>query len=588
MLAIDVIKNMQNIIKLSPLRTANGSQAPVVYSKDELHGIESDLELLKAKCETVLKVVVLGEVKAGKSTLLNALAGGMVAPTDVTETTASIMTITYGEKAAASIHFVDNTSEAGTPEEVFAILDKHQNDQEYFKKCDHVEVQLHLDPLKKINIVDTPGLATITSANSQRTEKFFQQADVVLWVFNAHYLGQSDINAELEQVANMGKPIIGVINRIDEIEGEKEKLVRYLKRELGIYLQNVFPLSAKQAYTAVVNKDDQGLNDSGFSNLVNYLEHNIERQADKVQNESLISSANVVLGRELILHKKALADLDSKFLIVKRSHEKLKKQSDFIRHNQEGMIRNWFDQEFLTEKERAVQAQIRNISIFKVGSADALLKTSIENTFSGPAIKSEIDTFLIKLDEHIRNDWKERLNVVQNEVSDEYNDLLNNYHVQEQRILNQIPDIGQSTIDSASQGVVTGGVFGGAISAYAAWLGPAAAHISIGSALGAFMPPFLLAGVATGAVMGAVKYRKMRSSFGLVVAQTVDGIRKDVAAKVLPNILGIIKNTCDNVVENCHGILLKENFNGRSEEELQVLKVELEQHVKIVESSLKL
>ena len=53
------------------------------------------LETLKKKCSKNLHVVLMGEVKSGKSTLLNALVGEVVSPVGITETTATIINVFY-------------------------------------------------------------------------------------------------------------------------------------------------------------------------------------------------------------------------------------------------------------------------------------------------------------------------------------------------------------------------------------------------------------------------------------------------------------------------------------------------------------
>lgn len=585
MQALDLITTIQNLIVLSPLRN-DQIVVPLNYSTDETEKIAANLQLLADKCQTPLKLVLMGEVKSGKSTLLNALAGGTVAPTDVTETTAAIMTITYGESAEAAIYTTAGNHTTGTPAEIFAILGEHQNDQDYFGGVDHVEVKLPLRPLKTMHIVDTPGLMTITTTNAARTENFFQQADVVLWVLNAHYLGQSDVNEELERVADMGKPIIGVLNRIDEMEGDTSKLVRYVKRELGIFLEDVFPLSAKQAFDAVQSQDMEGQQASGFTDLMHYLEHNVERHADVVQNESLVNSAKAILARELLLHQAILADVDSKLLLVRRSHEKMEQQSEYIKNKQECEVETWFNKDFLADKEQLLQQKIQQMSLTNMGSSTAELKRCIQEYFSEASIRAEIDAFLLRLDENVRNDWQERLHIVQEQVSDEYNEMLRSYHVQAQNILDKLPDASSTALSGAGQGAMAAGVFGGAMAAYTAWLGPAAAHVSIGAALGSVMPPLLLAGAVTGAVMGLVKYKNIRSGYTQMVAQSVDKIRRDVQAKVLPGIHTVINHVCTNVVEGCHQHALQENFEGHDEEEMSALRNQLEQYTKLLESHL--
>ena len=180
--------------------------SPLGKAKNEvIKKISLEHDILLSKLNSSLRLAIIGEVKAGKSTLLNAIAKGELSPTNVSEATAAIIKVEYSEKELASIHFLDGTVEDGNVEDIFSILKKHLNDQEYFSRCSHVDIKSPLDGLKSISIIDTPGLGTITEENEERTLGYFQDVDVVLWVFNGNYLGQSNINDRVRTVYDMGK-----------------------------------------------------------------------------------------------------------------------------------------------------------------------------------------------------------------------------------------------------------------------------------------------------------------------------------------------------------------------------------------------
>ena len=98
--------------------------------------------------------MVVGEVKAGKSSLLNALFGREFCKVDVLPATDRIYEFKYGEK-------------------------------EYdVQISDHITA-LHrrIDFLKDFNIVDTPGTNTIVANHQEITENFVPMADLIVFVF---------------------------------------------------------------------------------------------------------------------------------------------------------------------------------------------------------------------------------------------------------------------------------------------------------------------------------------------------------------------------------------------------------------------
>jgi GTPase SAR1 family protein len=115
---------------------------------DTIHGLLTDIR------EPLLFVVV-GEVKSGKSSLLNALFGQEFAKVDVLPATDRICIFRYG------------------PEEKQVDVSPKQ-----------IERYLPVAFLRDFNVVDTPGTNTMVSEHQTITENFVPRADLVLFVFS--------------------------------------------------------------------------------------------------------------------------------------------------------------------------------------------------------------------------------------------------------------------------------------------------------------------------------------------------------------------------------------------------------------------
>ncbi len=100
-------------------------------------------------------VVMVGEVNSGKSTLVNALLGGVFAPSGLLPVTDRVQVFQHGETPSG-------VTENGV-----------------------MTITRPLDVLKQMKIVDTPGVNSIESDHEQITDKFLPSADLVLFVFNA-------------------------------------------------------------------------------------------------------------------------------------------------------------------------------------------------------------------------------------------------------------------------------------------------------------------------------------------------------------------------------------------------------------------
>jgi len=124
----------------------------------DLHRSPGSLETLHALLIDIrqpLLFVVVGEVKAGKSSLLNALFGREFAKTGVLPATDRVCIFRYGE--------VEKTVDV-SPQ--------------------LIERFLPIDFLRDFNVVDTPGTNTMVVEHQRITEEFVPRADLVLFVFS--------------------------------------------------------------------------------------------------------------------------------------------------------------------------------------------------------------------------------------------------------------------------------------------------------------------------------------------------------------------------------------------------------------------
>jgi GTPase Era involved in 16S rRNA processing len=125
-----------------------------------------------------LQVAVAGRIKSGKSTLVNAMIGRRVAPTDVGECTRLVTRFQYGTVDHVEVVFHDGRKQAipfdpggGIPADLGVDFDE----------VSHLEAYLTNAVLRDLTVIDTPGLGSLDSASVARTEQALgtQQLDPV-------------------------------------------------------------------------------------------------------------------------------------------------------------------------------------------------------------------------------------------------------------------------------------------------------------------------------------------------------------------------------------------------------------------------
>ncbi|HWM85546.1 MAG TPA: dynamin family protein, partial [Kofleriaceae bacterium] len=193
-----------------------------------------------------LLVTVMGEFSSGKSTFINAFIGEDVAPTGITPTTATINVVKYGRERGGRILYRDGRTESLAWSALFDRM--RALGPEQVRQVSLVEILLPLDSLQRVNLIDTPGLNSILPEHEEVARGFIARADAVVWLFAAQQAGKATERAALAAVAGEGVRLLGVLNKVDQIdEGEQRAVVRYVERQLGELVEAVVPLSARRA-----------------------------------------------------------------------------------------------------------------------------------------------------------------------------------------------------------------------------------------------------------------------------------------------------------------------------------------------------
>jgi cellulose synthase operon protein C len=214
-----------------------------------------------------LLMAVMGEFNAGKSSIVNALCGEEVAPTGVTPTTATINILRYATVPQARAVHHDGTTRAIPTDAVAAFLTALRDDDA--RDIRLVEIFLPLETLRRVEIVDTPGLNSIRPEHERVARDFLRDADAIVWVLAVGQAAKATEKEALGLAQAAGKRVVGVLNKIDRADAsEVEAVVRHVGSALQGLLDSVVPFSAKRALEA----RRAGRSDPGWETLSAVLE----------------------------------------------------------------------------------------------------------------------------------------------------------------------------------------------------------------------------------------------------------------------------------------------------------------------------
>lgn len=177
-------------------------------------------------------VACVGQFKRGKSTLINALLGQAILPMGFVPVTAVPTVVRFGQAPSARVR---DTTGAWT---TIAVSDLKQFVSEEFnpenkKKVAGVEVFLPSELLSSgMCLVDTPGLGSVFSGNTQATQAFIPHIDAALIVVGADPPLAGEELALVARVARQARDLIVILNKADRASAEEKAAAAAFTREL--------------------------------------------------------------------------------------------------------------------------------------------------------------------------------------------------------------------------------------------------------------------------------------------------------------------------------------------------------------------
>jgi hypothetical protein len=206
--------------------------AELIAGGEELvpDALRPELAELQRRLREPVRVAVVGRVSAGKSTMVNALLGQRVAPTDVSECTRLVTWFHYGHPQHLEIELkAGGTLDAQlTPDGTLPnTLDVPPEDVRA------LHCYLANDLLKWMTLIDTPGIGSVHAEFSSTTEELLaqeadsaaaaQRADAVVFLFN-QVLMQDELEAlQMFRTASGNDPsrsaasAVGVLSKADQL-----------------------------------------------------------------------------------------------------------------------------------------------------------------------------------------------------------------------------------------------------------------------------------------------------------------------------------------------------------------------------------
>lgn len=290
-----------------------------------------DKAITKRRTEP-FSLVVLGDFKRGKSTIINAILGKSIAPVNVAPETFTINSISYGETPYSEAVLTNGqrimlTADDLQRERLEKLTRAFPDSLEYIDIHDNAEI------LKEIRIVDTPGLSDLDCLDKQ-VQDYLVNADAIVYVASAL---SPFSESEQEFLATHIRPmsfskLFVLVNMIDAMGSMKdiEKIINRVSECCERLVPNafVYGVSGIDEYRRKIgiNRPDltglQEFYENEFLKFEMALRREIILQKDFIRTQRVITMLNLMLNDTasrihmvydmIALDKQKLVDLSEK------------------------------------------------------------------------------------------------------------------------------------------------------------------------------------------------------------------------------------------------------------------------------------
>ena len=248
--------------------------------ENECVNLETCIDQAIEKLSKPIEVAIIGKISSSKSTLVNALLGeAEVVRTGQMEETFNVSWIKYGDSNGDIKVFFKDGSMKIVPRRDWKKWTSHQESNELKESVSYIEVTYQHDILKRINIIDTPGLDALSEIDSKNTIAFLKDVhpDAVVMLFTKSIaestmsvlndfvsvnIDSSFVLSPLNTIGVLAKAdtMWSVLNSKKDVLGEGKRVIsqtlydKYPEVRHSIF--DIFPLSALMGLAASTISDE--------------------------------------------------------------------------------------------------------------------------------------------------------------------------------------------------------------------------------------------------------------------------------------------------------------------------------------------
>jgi len=384
-------------------------------------------------------LVVLGQFKRGKSTFINSLLGTQLLPTAIVPLTSIVTILSYGDEECIEVHFQNGDKRCVPRDELVDYVTEKGNPANG-KGVMQVRITYPSTYLKDgVHIIDTPGVGSIFSDNTQVTYNFLPKVDAALFLLAVDPpISQAEIDF-LKDVKQYVEKIFFIQNKIDYLDESDRLESMYfsktvIEEALGDGKVRIYPLSAKLALEGKLNGDEEKLHRSFLPEFDRVLGEFLTREKGKVLLQSVLQSGFKYLADEefaIKLEQKAVAtpvkDLEEKIQLFDKELKRILEQkhdNDYLYEGEIKRLMDFLDRDMDRFRKDRMPELLQDLQ--KAGESNRHLPTTEYVKLMEDALREGVvrtfDEWIVRQEERVNEEYGK----ISKRFSDRANEIIEN------------------------------------------------------------------------------------------------------------------------------------------------------------------